>query len=253
MPLLRDLTWPEARRLLPRGPVLIPTGSTEQHGLHLPLGTDHLIAERLALDVADRIGCLVAPTIPYGISSEHRHFPGTMWISFEAFCSFVGDICISLARHGARKTILVNAHGGQQFAVQYLARQLRDEGIFLGVFEWWEGITPEFDRDVYGPAAKHGGHGCVKETAVGLHLFPGLVRQTKARNLPTNWGPRMGGGVTSLDCADFAPHGSIGYPKAATEKMGRTTHAFAVANLEKYLRHVRRTSLKNLLRTRIQG
>lgn len=245
------MTWPEAKRAIARRPVLVPIGSTEQHGHHMPLGTDHFIAERLAHAAAERTSCVVAPTLPYGISSEHRQFPGTVWVSFEAFRAFLGDVCRSMARHGAGKIILVNGHGGQVFAAQYLARELRDEGIYLGIHEWWEGLTPEFDKKTFGAAARHWGHACAKETALGLTLFPDAVKMSRARDLPTNWGPRLRGGVKTLDCADFAPTGGIGYPTAATRRMGEKTFDFAVENLSVYIRHVRRTPLRRLLAARI--
>lgn len=253
MPQLRHMTWPETKRRLRKDIVLIPAGSTEQHGHHMPLGTDHLIAERLAAEVAEKLDCIVAPTIPYGISSEHRQFPGTVWISFESFRMILTDICRSLGRHGAKKIVLVNAHGGQQFAAQYIARHLRDEGIYLGVHEWWEAHTEEFDNATYGKKARHWGHGCVKETSLGLALFPEHVRMNKAKDLATNWGPRFHGGVKTLDCADFAPRGSIGHPVGSTRTMGERTFQFAVDNLAEYARHIRKTTLKKLLSWKISG
>lgn len=123
---LDAVSWPE----LPLGAqLLIPTGSTEQHGPHLPFDTDTIIASEVAHRAAERLldPVIVAPSLAYGASGEHQGFPGTMSIGTDALQVVILEIARS-ARSWARRLVVINAHGGNVPALIAVTRQLRAEG-----------------------------------------------------------------------------------------------------------------------------
>jgi putative transposase len=127
-------SWKSAGRYFAGSDIaLLPVGSTEQHGPHNPLGTDHLIAYALALEAGRRTGVVVLPPVPFGVSAHHSSFPGTVWVREEVFKEYVRDVILSLKRHGVRKVVVVNGHGGNLSALLSLARELRGEGVLAVV------------------------------------------------------------------------------------------------------------------------
>ena len=98
---LAELSWAEAQRVLERtDTVILPVGSTEQHGPHCPLGTDHVTADAVANMVGDRAGLPVLPVVPVGVSSHHRQFHGTLWAPPAVFRDYVKAVILSAASHG---------------------------------------------------------------------------------------------------------------------------------------------------------
>jgi len=158
---LPDLSWTEVDRAARRA-VLVPLGSLEQHGPHLPLDTDTRIARAVAgRAAAGRHGVAVAPAITIGASGEHAGFPGTLSIGTPALT----ELLVELGRDASRDweaMLLVNAHGGNRDAVQAALARLRAEGRRVGAFH----VT----------AAGGDAHAGQTETSLLLHLDPGSVR-----------------------------------------------------------------------------
>lgn len=100
-------SWDPAPRI-----VILPVGSFEQHGPHLPLETDTIIAYTIAVRVAEELGAPLLPPIPYGVSPEHMGFPGTITIDPVNYCLLLRDILSSLSRHGVELLAIINGHGG---------------------------------------------------------------------------------------------------------------------------------------------
>lgn len=120
------LTWPEMNAAIVRQPVvLLPTGSTEQHGRHLPLDTDAFLTESVCLEVGRRANgrVLILPTISYGLNMHHMDFPGTIHIEPEVFIAFCLDITKSVAYHGFEKILIVNGHGSNMPLADIVARK----------------------------------------------------------------------------------------------------------------------------------
>ncbi|SDY28061.1 creatininase family protein [Halobellus clavatus] len=170
-----DQTWPELGDYVAEESVaIVPLGSTEQHGPHLPLATDHLIAEGLAREAADRTGYLCTPTVNVGVSPHHRQFHGTMWVDPPAFRDYVESFTRNLAYHGIDRVVFVNAHGGNVEHLREVGRRLRDDGTIYAVEWMWDESIPELVDEAF---EHNGPHGGPKETAMIQHLAPELVRE----------------------------------------------------------------------------
>ncbi|HEY0260981.1 MAG TPA: mycofactocin biosynthesis peptidyl-dipeptidase MftE [Lacisediminihabitans sp.] len=204
--LLADATWPT----VPTAPlVLVPLGSTEQHGPHLPFSTDSAIATAVALRIADRLRdrgpVVVAPTIPYGASGEHQSFDGTISIGHEALGAVVVELVRSLSTWAAR-VVLVNGHGGNLATLARAVPRLIAERHRVA---WLPCTVPEGDA-----------HAGLTETSIMLLLSPHDVDMSLAS--PGNVTPvtelltRMrAGGVRAV-----APTGVLGDPTGASEERG---------------------------------
>jgi creatinine amidohydrolase len=172
MPGLADAAWPEVPG---RAVVLVPIGSTEQHGPHLPLDTDTVIADAVARRAAallDDPRVLVAPALAYGSSGEHQDFPGTISIGTDALRVVLVELARSL-RTWAGRVVFVNGHGGNLAALGAAVEQLVAEGHEVA---WVPCAVPGGD-----------GHAGRTETSLLLHLRPDAVRLEKA--VPGNAAP----------------------------------------------------------------
>jgi creatinine amidohydrolase len=124
---LARMTSPEARAAMAdSGIVVLPIGSIEQHGPHLPNGTDTMAAELVAQEVADRLGAVYAPFCPYGVTPIHAGHPGSVTLRRETFEAVLEDVCTELIRAGARTVILVNWHEGNIPSMNAVATDLQD-------------------------------------------------------------------------------------------------------------------------------
>ena len=179
---LPHLTWPELEATVARTDVAImPIGSIEQHGPALPLGTDTLLAERVAREAARRADAVCVPSTWVGLSSHHMAFPGSLTLSDEVFVRYVLEVAGSLARHGFRKILLYNGHGGNEAAMAYLVDRItKTTGASAALF----GIAEL--RKIYlgGNAHLLDIHAGINETSGVLAAYPELV-VTDAIERPT--------------------------------------------------------------------
>lgn len=195
--------------------LLVPVGSTEQHGPHLPLDTDTRIAVAVAGRVAAYLGHLPAPAIAYGSSGEHQGFPGTVSIGTEALATLLVEYGRS-ACHWAARLVFVNGHGGNTDALRTAIGLLRAEGREAA---WCSCSAPGADA--------HAGH---TETSLLLHLWPRLVGSE--RGAPGNTDPLAelmprlrAGGVAAVSRS-----GVLGDPSTATAAAGEAILAAMVAD-----------------------
>ncbi|MCX7750721.1 MAG: creatininase family protein [Candidatus Bipolaricaulota bacterium] len=234
---LSRMSWAKARSELKKTAVaLLPVGSTEQHGPHLPLGTDHLTAAEVARRTSARGGWLVLPTVPVGVSEHHRQFWGTLWVEPDVLRDYVLGIARSLAFHGVRRLVFVNGHGGNTAALDEAARVLRLEGIYAYVFSWWRAIP-----EVIAEAIETGGsHGSEMETSAVLAFAPELVDvgaygEAKAGAAP-EWGKKLHGIEIGFDTLDFSRSGATGDPTRASAAKGNKLLDAAAARLDEFCR-----------------
>jgi creatinine amidohydrolase len=183
------LSWVEyqGRVREEHAPVILPVGATEQHGPHLPLGTDALLATAVAESVAPRVRGLVAPTLAYGFKSQPKcgggqHFDGTTSVDAATLIGSVRDAVREFARHGVRKLVVVNGHYENQWflieGIDLAMREVGGSGIEVMRLEYWDFFTPAtlarvFPEGFPGYALEHA---AVIETSMMLHYHPDLVR-----------------------------------------------------------------------------
>ncbi|MFC4619065.1 creatininase family protein [Camelliibacillus cellulosilyticus] len=166
--------------------VLLPVGAVEAHGPHLPLGTDNLLAERLAERVAQETGALQLPTLSYGQVWSLRHFPGSINISNSTLIQMIVDIGKSLYFQGFRIFAMVNGHLGNNVALKEAARELYDLYPEMKVYYFFYPGTKDIINEVRETPAAHASyfHACELETSYMLYLAEEYVDMDKAINDP---------------------------------------------------------------------
>ncbi|MHB0884883.1 MAG: creatininase family protein [Bacillota bacterium] len=178
--LLHEMTWEEAKDAFARNKLaIVPVGSMEQHGPHMPLGTDWLIADHLGRRVGIELGAVTTPVVPVGFASYHSDFPGSLSVTPEILGGYVGEICKWLVKYGTTHIIFVNGHGGNINTLVGLSRALREQGVLAAVASWWE-IVGQLN-----PAWGLIGHADKMETSAIMYVCPQGVRMDRAK-LPTN-------------------------------------------------------------------
>jgi len=221
--MLETLTWKEGRSLFhERQVALVPVGATEQHGPHLPLGTDFMIVSAIATEVAKHGGFVSTPVVPVGSSYHHRQFWGTLWVSPATLMQYLLEIARSLKYHGIDRLIFVNGHGaGNTFAVQECRQYLREEGVTALVYEWWYAVRDLTEELFEKPA----GHADEIETSLMMAVAPSLVRSEcfseAEKGAVDSWGVTHFGAETYFDTIDFSPNGAIGRPTLASAEKGK--------------------------------
>lgn len=225
---LQAASWTDFRER-PPDVALVPTGSLEQHGPHAPLGADRLIAETVAERTAARADDAVArtPAIPVGISEEHRHFAGTLWVSPDTFRAYAHEIVSSLATHGVDGVVFVNGHGGNVAALaEVAARSTRDGDCRTVAYTWFEAL-----EDPPEPM----GHAGALETAALLAIDPDLIDRSQldaaAAGASDRWGDWVARTNLAVDTDEFADNGVVGDPRLATAELGEELLEEAVDGL----------------------
>jgi creatinine amidohydrolase len=178
--LLHEITRQEAASRSKNALVVLPVGATEQHGPHLPLGTDFLIVEHVARAAADEarrsIDVLLAPTLQFGSSHHHLPFGGTISLSTERYVGALSDMTQSLIESGFRRVFILNGHGGNHEIIQLVVRDLSlKHAVNLGAASYWDlarDALAEHEPDVKGRLPGHAG---IFETSVIMALRPDLV------------------------------------------------------------------------------
>jgi len=214
---------------------LVPLGSTEQHGPHLPEGTDHLIAEGFAREAAAQTGYLCTPTITVGVSPHHRQFHGTMWADAPAFRDYVESLTRNLAYHGIDRVIFVNAHGGNVEHLREVGRRVRDDGTMYAIEWMWNESIPDLVDESF---ESNGPHGGPKETALIQHLHPDLVHDDRLADARdgglVDWQDgdvAQNGARTFYDAIENTDNGVLGDQTDATAETGERLFEAATEQL----------------------
>jgi creatinine amidohydrolase len=248
-----ELTWPEVNEAVAMGKIpIIPTGSVEQHGHHLPLKVDHVCATAVATEAAKLKPeySLVLPSVSYGYVHHVMDFPGSLNIHYEHFIQYVLDICKSLAYHGFKKMILVNGHGSNHNLIDMVARRVIVETDASCVFcSWWQllKVNPDFEKK-WRESVFPGGcsHACELETSMLLHLSPESVRMDKIKSeiAKTNkmdskyiWGDLFGKSAMGLVewTSQYSDSGVMGEAEKATAEKGKIVFEESSRNLAEFV------------------
>ena len=150
--------------------IIIPVGSLENHGLHMPLGTDTIIPDEIARLISSRSDLLIAPTVNYGATDDIVGFAGTVSIGTEGLIALLRTICDQLYNYGFRHFMILNGHGGNTAAIQAVGSHLYRKGAYLAILNWW--LMAGQINPVWA-----GGHGGGEETAGVMAVDPSLIKQ----------------------------------------------------------------------------
>ncbi|MDY6817692.1 MAG: creatininase family protein [Halobacteriales archaeon] len=240
---LAEMTWEEvAAATEETTTMLLPVGSTEQHGYHMPLGVDVYMPEAIAERVAARTGCLLAPPVWYGVSPHHTFKPGTFTIESETFRRYVRDICVSASDWGVEDILLVNGHYlAQDPELDIVVRELRNDydlrAFHVPLLSMFEDVAEAERRSAVSF------HASEFETSIMLELLPDLVHMDRAEavdppdeRLPlTDYDAlgdnRVGWSLSAAEMTDLTPVGNVGDPTVATAETGAKLVSAAVDNI----------------------
>lgn len=241
---LAELHWPEIQQLDRNNTVaLVPVGSMEQHGPHLPFSVDIHVASKIAEDLEKRMPeIFLLPPIWTGVSAHHMDYPGSITLRAKTFIDMLHDICASLRHHGFRQIILLNGHGGNRSSLEVLGQELFVEfGLTVNTLAYWD-LVPELVKALKKTKSSGMGHSGELETSLMLHLAPQLV---KANDIPQGElgiappGP-IAGIKRYVNMKDHSAPGVIGMPTAATAAIGKQLYDGALDALEKAVRALQR-------------
>ena len=229
-----ELTWDEFRKAAAEAakPIMLPMGSTEQHGLHLPLNTDQLLPTEVSRRVALAHPALIAPTLTYGYKSQQRAgggnwFPGTLSLDGSTLVALVKTVLLELARHGVRRFCIVNGHYENSWflheAVDLALKELRWDGVRdarILLLSYWDFIDPDTIAKLYpdGFAGMELEHAGVMETSMMLAAHPNLVKLDRAIDHPPAKFPVYDIYPPRTELTPKA--GSLTSPKRATAEKG---------------------------------
>jgi len=231
--LLQNLTWPEVKALdFSRVIVVLPTGSIEQHGPHLPLSVDTdivaAIASRVEQKAADKI--VLLPTLWPGLSTHHMHFAGTIDVPQADYIRLITDIGKSIAAMGAIKCFILNGHGGNDIAIRAAMRELktgvpRTRFVFAS---YWTLAAAEI-KQIRESELGGLGHACEMETSIMLALDPSRVKMERAvRDGPKHTDPYRKADMQFArpvyfvnEFHEVSESGVVGHPDLATAVKGK--------------------------------
>jgi len=250
-----ELTWPEVNEAVEaRKVILLPIGSTEQHGPHLPLDTDNFLARsicvRAALQAPSEL--LVMPTIPYGYNEHALDFPGTINVHYDHFIEYCLDVCKSVAYAGFDRIVLVDGHGSNEHLCEFIGRRATLETDALVASTLWVRLAVDAFERVRESGLGGASHACELETSAYLYLDESRVQMDKASDhiggASGHPGSRFvfsdlskGGGPIKLVrwTSSASLTGISGAASLATREKGEAVVEEAAANLLVFIREFR--------------
>jgi creatinine amidohydrolase len=232
---LSSLPSPESSRAAHQPTVVVvPTGAVEQHGPHLPLGTDTFIATAIAERVASRLNdVLVAEPLSYGCSWHHLGLPGTVSLRTRTFISLTFDVCGSLSKSGF-VPVLLNGHHGNGASLRVALTELAEAGVRAYTISYFDLLGDAVFKILPEPKTSVG-HACALETSLMMHLHPGFVAQDEipSGGTPTTWpDPHMYGEAAVSVVRPFEEineTGVIGRPELGSAQQGKDLFEAAVS------------------------
>ena len=228
-------------------PVVLPVAAVEQHGPHLPLATDRMIAEFFAENLNARFGSavLILPTIAVGCSEHHMDFPGSLTLRHETFSSVCDQFLMSARRHGFRNFLILNSHGGNRGVCQVLLERFGADHpeCRIAVASWWRAAAEEL-LPLNETGAGGVGHACEFETSLMLYIAPQSVRLgavERRATIPTfDWAEEdlLRPSRVSLyrSMKQITPDGTWGDPTRATAAKGQQIAEIVCDAISKVIR-----------------
>jgi creatinine amidohydrolase len=247
-----EFTWPEIRDAVKQQRVaVLPVGTVEQHGPHLPLVTDVLTATEMSRMAVERISAeaVLMPSVYYSFNEHHLDFPGTIAVKGETIINYVTDIGLSLAHHGFRKVLLVNGHGSNVPFLDIAARNITNKSEAICAMASWWSLIPRDLLTKLRESEFPGGmaHGCELETSVLMYLRGDLVQIDKAEKdisfQPTEffyWDLQSPSPIVFQEWfSRYSRTGTVGDPTKASAEKGRVFVEAVVERMVALIREFR--------------
>ncbi len=242
---LSNMTWPEVDGLSRDTPVIIPVAAVEQHGHHLPVFTDSMLLGEVVRRVDEMLSAhvLFTPLMWLGNSHHHLEFPGTMSASPRVYLDLLTDMAENFIRHGFRRFLFLNGHGGNTIPGRQVSFELRqkyrdrDDLLFLFATYWGLGkespqeIDPRFHQDDVG-------HACEYETSMVMRLHPHLVKGDVKQLDPVPMEIPFDPAYRAWISKDRTSIGHMGSPSLATPEKGETLFRIYSADVAAFLERV---------------
>jgi creatinine amidohydrolase len=235
-----ELSMKEAEKAAEEGKVvIIPCGSVEEHGSHLPLCTDSLQAEHVALKVARKADCLVAPPLRYGVCNSTRNFPGTVTITFDSLRAIMADILEDFIRNGFRKLLVITGHAGRshmtvlKLAAKKVVTAHKNEKKRPRIM-----VCSDYDFafDLRGKDFdERDSHAGTIETSRVMAIRPDLIKGKGKRNFPKL--PRF---EIVPDAERYFPIGVMGDPTIASVEKGQRINEYVMEQIVKLVEELKR-------------
>ncbi|MBA4493540.1 creatininase family protein [Paenactinomyces guangxiensis] len=219
---------------------ILPIGAVEAHGPHLPLGTDNILAERLADKIASEVDAFVLPLLPYGQVWSLKNFPGSLTISNQTLIQLVTDLGKSLYEQGFKVFVLLSAHLGNITALKEAARHLYESTPGLTVLSFfYPGTTEVMNQVREGEKVHHTYiHACEIETSIMLYLAEEFVDMSKAiKDLPDI---PPDADVTPTPWERFTRTAVLGDATLATREKGEKIVTLAIKNSVRLIEHAKK-------------
>jgi len=255
---LSEMTWEDVQEAVASSRIaILPMGATEQHGQHLPVDTDTLLVESVVGEVAKRFKqVVVCPTLPYGNSTHHLPYAGTISLGPHTFIDAVTEIVLCLERHGFRKILLLNGHGGNRGPMSVAARLAQDKSptpLLLALANYYSFGAKDVADGIRETGVGGMAHACEYETSLYLYFKPELVKMDRAvKRIPVSPIPeyihsdllgdspiglvvRAREPINSVGEHTFCASGVAGDPTLANAEKGRRILEKVVADLVQFL------------------
>jgi len=234
-------TWQEVDAYLKRFTgVIIPIGSTEQHGPNGLIGTDAICPETIARGIGEKVDAMVAPTISIGMAQHHLGFPGSITLRPSTLIAVIGDVVNSLAHHGFDRLFFLNGHGGNIATISSAFSEIYAESslgmaasnrpsLHLKQTNWWESAgVQKLSKELFG--SSEGSHATPSEVSLSYYAYPHAVKNVQMS-------PKLAPNGSIRDAAHYRrqfPDGRIGSdPSLASEEIGGRLYTAAVEDLSR--------------------
>ncbi len=216
---VQDMTWEEVEERIRECPAaVVPLGSTEQHGYHLPLGTDTYLAETLADMVSEKSGALVYPGIHFSYSWSWRDRTGTVAVRQQILQETLKDVARSVERYGIRALVFLNGHEANGSTMKYAVREIQDETDVKVLGMFYPGLSEIYEKYMETPTWGGMFHACEFETSLMLAARADFVHMDRAR---AEYPPKLDFyGMDNTSIGDLSISGTYGDPTKATKEKG---------------------------------
>ena len=218
--LYESLTSPDIEEASKRGLIaILPIGSIEIHGPHMPVGTDSIAVYNIAKLAAEKEESVVLPPLYYAYVPENRHFPGTISLTARTLLSLLEEICDEVSRNGFKKILIVNGHGGNNQILRVFLRETLHRKRDYVVYAMIDPLFPVRDLISQMSEGRRTGHAGEIETSIGLYLFEDLIKMGNVTHEAEVGSTHLPRGIEApVDWQAYAAQVYLGDPKKASKE-----------------------------------